>query len=73
MDYYNNKKRNAAPERIAEEMDIGITFLQVKDIMKSLRTFYLKERSKVEESTGTDDATNELDESKWKFFNELYF
>ena len=59
-DYHNNNKRNAELKRIAEEMVADVTFAQVKDVMKSLRTIYLKERRKIDESTGTGKGAHEI-------------
>ena len=72
-DYHNNNKRNAALKRIADEMVSDVTFAQVKDVMKSLRTIYLKERRKIDESRGTGKGAHEIYVSKWKFINELHF
>ena len=43
MDYHNNNKRNAALQRINDEIDVDISVSQLKDTMKSLRTTFLKE------------------------------
>ena len=46
---YSNK-RTSSLKRIASEMTIETDHNQVKDIMKSLRTIFLRERRKEEDS-----------------------
>ena len=73
MDYNNNKKRNAALKRSNDETDVDISVGQLKDTMKSLRTTFLKEKRKEEDTKVTGTGRGQLYESSWKFFKELHF
>ena len=73
-DYRDKNKRSAAFKRIIEEMTLeGITETDVNNCMKNLRTQYLKEKRKTDDSVTTGKGTNDLYISKWKFYAPLSF
>ena len=70
-EYHDENKRNAATKRIAEEM--GISEESVTNMLKNLRTQFLKEKRKVECSKGTGKGRKQLYVPKWKFYDALAF
>ena len=72
-DYRNKNKRNAAIKRIAEEMTVNIDVSNVSKMMKNLRTQFLKEKRKVDDSKSTGKGTKDLYISNWKFYSSLHF
>lgn len=72
-DYHDNTKRLAAQKRIVAMMSIDITHVQVNAVMKSLRTSFLKQRRKEEDSKGTGKGRAQIYWSNWKFYDELKF
>ena len=71
--YHDNTKRLAAQKRIVAMMSIDITHVQVNAVMKSLRTSFLKQRQKEEDSKGTGKGRAQIYWSNWKFYDELKF
>ena len=72
-DYRNKNKRNAAIKRIAEEMTVNIDVSDVSKMMKNLRTQFLKEKRKVDDSKSTGKGTKVLYISNWKCYSSLHF
>ena len=64
-DYRDINKRTASLKRIDHN--------QVKDIMKSLRTIFLRKRRKEEDSLTSGKGTKQVYKSNWKFFDECNF
>ena len=54
-------------------VEVEIIHLQVKEVMKSLRITFLRERRKEEGSYTTGKGTKDIYKSKWKFFEVLAF
>ena len=71
-DYHDSNKRTASLKRIASEMTIEINHNQVKDIMESLHTIFLRER-KEEDSLTSGKGGKQVYKSNWKFFDECNF
>ena len=60
-------------EVIAEEMTVNIDVSDVLKMMKNLKTQFLKEKRKVDDSKCTGKGTKDLYVSNWKFYSSLHF
>ncbi|XP_064602761.1 uncharacterized protein LOC135468431 [Liolophura sinensis] len=67
--YKDNYVRNEAYNAVANEMNM--TVHQVKERYRNLRTYYGREKKKIEKSERNGDGHSEVYRSKWEYFDVL--
>ena len=74
--YYNKAEKGKALNKIKGSLESNGYSFSTKDIAENianLRNYYEAQRRIVEVSAKSGAGTNEIYESKWKFFNQLNF
>ena len=78
QDYHKKERRRSAITRIIEELrcyniDPLPSFDDVMKKINALRTYYVAERNKAENSKASGAGTNDVYHSKWQFYEHLSF